>query len=575
MLEPDRAQTMMLRPYRSLAVLRIVETVTYERKSERREMHPHLVRDAGLARDACEKSIARAPHDRDPSQSVAGRWRKSHARADRDHAARIADEMTYRGVGHERIGRGRAPRPGEVRFLDGMSLEALAPRGKRRCRERDHLAPGRSRVETVRSEGGLRAGKLGPRLGKTRESPVSDRREIEEPDGMARDPRGLVDHDEAVPARKNRDGELRIALVQPGQVPLEGTHVEGGILGETASLFQLSARGKPHETARDGLVDLPRGQLGKPRVNQLVCPRAHAYIHTRMRGPREVKEWATFLKRLRAFFDARGLYEVTTDHVVPAGAFESTIDTLKVSWRGGSGELHTSPEIEMKGLLAADGLSIYQICRCFRDDPATPIHLREFTMLEYYRVGVEYRALIADMRELFEELAGKSLPFETLTVREAVLRHAGIDLSLARDTATLRRAIDEKRSLVPSPDDDWADLFFKLLIEKVEPALDPARPTILTDYPAELSPLSKPSGDVAERFEIYWRGMELCNGCTELDDAAELRRRFRKQSAERAARGLPPHPVPERLVAALDRGLPPCAGVAVGLERLFTCLASA
>src|SRR5688572_7265501 len=149
--------------------------------------------------------------------------------------------------------------------------------------------------------------------------------------------------------------------------------------------------------------------------------------HSEMHGATKIKEWAAFLRKTRAFFDSRGLLEVMTDHVVPAGAFESTIDTLKVSWRGGSAELHTSPEIEMKTLIAANRLSIYQICRSFRDDPATPIHLREFTMLEYYRMNADYRALITDIKDLMNELSGKSLSFEEMTVRDAVKRYAGVD----------------------------------------------------------------------------------------------------------------------------------------------------
>ena len=145
-------------------------------------------------------------------------------------------------------------------------------------------------------------------------------------------------------------------------------------------------------------------------------------------GPRQIAAWSAFLRKLRAFFDSRGFFEVQTDHVVPAGAFEGTLDTLRVSWRGGTGELHTSPEIEMKRLLAADRLPIYEICRCFRDDPATPIHRREFTMLEYYRVDADYRRCLAEMRELLTELTGRALPFEEYTVAELVREKTGIDL---------------------------------------------------------------------------------------------------------------------------------------------------
>jgi len=288
----------------------------------------------------------------------------------------------------------------------------------------------------------------------------------------------------------------------------------------------------------------------------------------------KIADWAFFLRRLRQFLDGRGFYEVMTDHVVAAGAFESTIDALQVSWRTGKGELHTSPEIEMKALIAEEKLPIYQICRCFRDDPESPVHRREFTMLEFYRLNVAYDGVIQDVKELLNALSGRSLPFQTMTVREVVERCTGIDLAATPDVTTLRDAILQRKLFDPSGTDDWNDLFFKILIERIEPALDPARPVVLTEYPLATSPLSAARADgwTADRFEIYWHGMELCNGSTELTDAAELGRRREKQNAERRAAGKSEHPAPERLLAALDRGLPPCAGVAIGLERLFAAL---
>jgi elongation factor P--(R)-beta-lysine ligase len=293
-----------------------------------------------------------------------------------------------------------------------------------------------------------------------------------------------------------------------------------------------------------------------------------------MDGPSKIAAWAAFLKQLRAFFDGRGFVEVQTDHLVPAGAFEGTIDPLQVRWSAGAAELHTSPEIEMKRLLAHHRVSIYQICRCFRDDPETPVHRREFTMLECYRVGADYRAIIADLRELFETLSGKALPWEEHTVSALVLRHTGIDIAEAATAEPLRAAIERRGTLHLAADDSWADMFFRLLIEKVEPALPADRPVIVTDYPVALSPLSKAAaaGHTAERFEIYWRGMELCNGCTELADATELRRRYRAESATRQLAGKLPHSPPDRLLEALENGFPPSAGVAIGLERLFLCL---
>ncbi|MEZ4750193.1 MAG: amino acid--tRNA ligase-related protein [Bdellovibrionota bacterium] len=116
-------------------------------------------------------------------------------------------------------------------------------------------------------------------------------------------------------------------------------------------------------------------------------------------------------------------------------------------------------------------------------------------------------------------------------------------------------------------------MVFKILVQQVEPSLDPNIPTVLCDYPPSMSALAHVNQKgVAERFEIYWKGMELCNGCTELTSLAELKRRTGEQGAQRMSENKTSHPVPDRLMESLDRGLPSCAGVAIGLERLFACL---
>jgi lysyl-tRNA synthetase class 2 len=272
--------------------------------------------------------------------------------------------------------------------------------------------------------------------------------------------------------------------------------------------------------------------------------------------------------------DAQGLLEVTTNCVVPVGAFEGSIDVLKVSYAAGEAELHTSPEIEMKQVLAQEKKSIYQICRCFRDDPPTGVHLREFTMLEFYRVGCDYRTIMADVKTLMNNLAGRALPFAELGMDECFQRATGIAHVSTISAEELRRQILEKDLVALSPDDGWDDMFFKVLIERVEPSLDPTCPTIIRDYPAALCALAKPHADkrTVQRFEIYWHGMELCNGCTELEDTAELKRRFQREQENRRAQGKSPHPFPERLNQAMSNGFPPCAGVAVGLERLYWAL---
>ena len=159
---------------------------------------------------------------------------------------------------------------------------------------------------------------------------------------------------------------------------------------------------------------------------------------------KELKKWATYLKQIRSFFDSRGFTEVSTDYLVPSGAFEGTIDVLHVTFAGGASELHTSPEIEMKRLLAKTQMSLYQICKCFRDDPPTGVHLREFTMLEFYRVAADYRFVLQDMKELIQQVAGTHLMFEEIRMGELFLKHLGIDFECASRRNRLRSLIEER-----------------------------------------------------------------------------------------------------------------------------------
>lgn len=271
-----------------------------------------------------------------------------------------------------------------------------------------------------------------------------------------------------------------------------------------------------------------------------------------------LKLWAEFLSNIRSFLDSRGYTEVTTDALVPAGAFEGTLAPIEAAHSGGKFELHTSPEIEMKCLLADSAISMYQICKCYRDDPTeTGIHLKEFTMLEFYKVHCDYRALKKEVYELFCAVAKKQLPIREITIADAIREWAGVDL------AGLRAQSGET----------FEDTFYKLIVEKLEPNLPKDQLVLVTDYPKQAAALADVNEDGwAERFEIYWQGMELCNGCTELQDLGELESRIYKEKEARKQLGKSAHPFPDRLYDAMKKGLPRCAGVAIGLDRLFWAL---
>ena len=280
-----------------------------------------------------------------------------------------------------------------------------------------------------------------------------------------------------------------------------------------------------------------------------------------------IKQWGGFLRRLRDFFESRGFLEVTTPVMVEAGAFESVIDTIKVE---GGGELQSSPELAMKRFVSETLGPIYQICPSFRDDPISKIHRKEFTMLEFYQPSATYKHCINTMKELLQSLSSTPLQFREFSVRKLFLSQAGIELTEDREKFAV--AARELGCSI-SDSDEWNDIFFKIMIDVIEPKLNPEFPTIVRNYPASLSALSRLSddGQTADKFEIYWKGMEICNGCSELTDPEMLKERWKAENESRLRSGKSPHPEPRTFFASAEEGFIPSAGVAVGLNRLFAC----
>ncbi len=288
---------------------------------------------------------------------------------------------------------------------------------------------------------------------------------------------------------------------------------------------------------------------------------------------------------LRRFFAAQGYEEVETPLLVPAPGMEPHITAFEVPFvpetdvgRPRTLYLHTSPEYAMKRLLAEGAGPIFQICKVFRNGEVSPTHNPEFTLLEFYRPHADYHVIMSDLERALGEAqdamqgAGffAQLPYERLTVRDAVLRHAGIDLRKCPDGPSLRRAAEASGIRVGEAT-SFDDVFFHVFLQKVEPALGAERPTFLIEYPASMASLSRlKPGDptVAERFELYAKGMELANGFSELTDAAEQRRRLVEEQEWRRAAGRPVYPLDERFLEAVGR-MPPSGGVAVGLDRIL------
>lgn len=296
---------------------------------------------------------------------------------------------------------------------------------------------------------------------------------------------------------------------------------------------------------------------------------------------------ADLLARVRQFFAARDFLEVETPILSADVTVDRHLDPLSTILASDPRQpdvgrrlwLQTSPEFGMKRLLAAGATAIYQITRAFRNGEIGPLHNPEFTMIEWYRVGDDMPAGMKLLSDLCEALL--NLPqAEQLSYAEAFQKHLSVNPHTA-SAAQLATAANQRGIAVPAGlsdnRDDWLNL---LLAECIEPNLGQLRPTILYDYPASQAALSKirpasstsygdsPRVSVAERFELYVRGIELANGYHELLDAAELRRRNTAANAARLADGKPALPEDSRLLSAMDAGLPACTGVALGFDRV-------
>jgi lysyl-tRNA synthetase class 2 len=305
-------------------------------------------------------------------------------------------------------------------------------------------------------------------------------------------------------------------------------------------------------------------------VSRQACPTPTAYgefYRLVFAGEAErLRDAARAAAATRAFFTERGFVEVSTPLRVPAPGVDFHVDAIAASGQF----LITSPELEMKRLLVGGMPRIFQLARVARADEQGPLHAPEFTMLEWYRAFSGLSDVLDDtealVRSVVRSLAGEDQvfvlghrkvnvgkPFERITVREAFARYAGI-----KDAAKLA-ARDEDR-------------YFELLVSRVEPALaEHARPVFLTHYPISQAALSRPHPEdptVAERAELYFGGVELCNAYGELTDPVEQRRRMVEEAKRRKALKRAVYPLDEPFLASLVEGMPPSAGNALGFERL-------
>ncbi|MGD0277990.1 MAG: EF-P lysine aminoacylase EpmA [Smithella sp.] len=274
---------------------------------------------------------------------------------------------------------------------------------------------------------------------------------------------------------------------------------------------------------------------------------------------------ARLIQNIRLFFIHHGFLEVETPLRIPSPAPEENIEALP----SGNWFLQTSPEICMKRLLAADYTRIFQISKCFRAAERGNKHLPEFTMLEWYVTQFDYHQLMDQCEEMIQTVAGDmgiarefmwqnkkinlALSWERISVADAFLKYAPV---------TLEEALAQNE-------------FDQILVDYIEPRLGISRPVFLYDYPAGLASLARLKENnpaISERFELYIGGLEIANGFSELTDAREQKQRFEEALKTRAAKNWARYTMPERFLLSLD-ALPPCAGIALGIDRLVMILA--
>jgi lysyl-tRNA synthetase class 2 len=274
---------------------------------------------------------------------------------------------------------------------------------------------------------------------------------------------------------------------------------------------------------------------------------------------------AGIIQGIRLFFIDKGYLEVETPYLIPAPAPELHIDAVSV----GKAFLHTSPELCMKRLLSAGYPKLFQICRCFRQGERGENHLPEFTILEWYRAGIDYRELMDEVEEMIRVVSrrlgfGESIefqghavglksPWHRISVREAFQRYASISLESSMESGR----------------------FDEAMVQEIEPNLGVTKPTFLHDYPASLAALARLKQDApsyAERFELYMAGLEVANAFSELTDVREQRERFEREREKRRQQGKTVYPLPEKFLRSLYH-MPQSAGIALGVDRLVMLFA--
>ncbi len=291
--------------------------------------------------------------------------------------------------------------------------------------------------------------------------------------------------------------------------------------------------------------------------------------------------WAQLLAGIREFFEARRFINVQTPTLVPSPGTEPYLDAFSTEWSLGSKRqkmyLPTSPEFHLKQLLARGWSNIFELKNCFRNGEVGDHHQPEFLMLEWYRAYANLDSIADDVEQLLQFLGskfGREVPrLVRTTVSDLFARHFnGFELECDTTVFDLRK-LAGKSDIETTDDDSFDDLFFRLFLEKIEPTLGVNGPLLVSHYPPSQAALSRIGAHgFAERFEIYWRRIELANAFHELNDPVENENRFAEDASRKLQLGKEAVPRDENLVMALKTGMPPSGGIALGVDRLFMAL---
>jgi elongation factor P--(R)-beta-lysine ligase len=320
-----------------------------------------------------------------------------------------------------------------------------------------------------------------------------------------------------------------------------------------------------------------------------------------------LEQRSRILAALRGFFASEGFVEVETPALQISPGLEPHLMAFATDWQGPGGErqkyfLHTSPEFAMKKLLVSGWEKIFQVSHCFRNRENSKTHSPEFAMLEWYRTGTDYFKIMDDCEVLLRACAAAiattpsallcswqkveadlAIPFTRLSVAEAFFKFANVDIFATIDNPHSplpdKLILEAQRIGIKTVSSDrWDDIFFRIFLERIEPNLGVGAATILFDYPISMAALARPkinAPDIAERFEIYICGMELANAFSELTDAQAQAQRFESDMQLKQKLYGYRYPIDKDFLDALAHGLPECAGIALGVDRMVMLMTGA